>query len=97
MLLGSVGQKTEMTDAHEALREDMEQKTANKLLGIQSHRFFSIPVSSISVAQGHFAVFDFKDTVVGQGHTMGVAAEVIKHGLWGTERLFCIDDPAFLA
>ena len=97
MFFGAVGEKAEVTDAHEALREDMEQETANKLLGIQSHRFFSILVSSISVAQSHFAVFDFKDTVVGQSHTMGVATEVIKHGLWGTERLFCIDDPAFLA
>jgi hypothetical protein len=96
VFLDAVGQKAEVTDAREAIGEDMEQKAANKLLGIQRHRFFSISVWSIPVAQGHFAVVNFKDTVVGQSHTMGVAAEVIEHSLWRAERLFGVDDPAFL-
>ncbi len=97
MFLDAVGQEAEVTDAHEAIGEDVEQKAANKLLGIQGHRFFSIPVWSISVAQGHFAVVNFKDAVIGQRHAMSVAAEVIKHGLWGAERLFRVDDPVLVA
>src|SRR5688572_2587049 len=57
MFLGAVSQKTEMTDAHEAIRQDMEQKPADKLLGIQSHRFqpifvFAVPVGEPPLALG---------------------------------------------
>ena len=39
MFFGSVGEKAEVTDAHEAIGQDMEQKAADKLLGIERHRF----------------------------------------------------------
>ena len=38
-----------------------------------------------------------EDAVIGERDAVGVAAEVIKHGLWRAERLFGIDDPALLA
>ena len=59
--------------------------------------FFLIPIFSISITQGDLSVLDRKDAVIGQRHAVGVAAEVIEHGLWRTERLFGVDDPAFLA
>jgi hypothetical protein len=43
LLLGSVGEEAEVTDAHETVGQDMKQKAADKLLGIQSHRFFFDP------------------------------------------------------
>jgi len=65
LLLGSVSQKAEVTDAHEAIGQDVKQKAADKLLGIKRHDLFSIPVFSISIAQDDFSVFDLEDTVIG--------------------------------
>jgi hypothetical protein len=39
VFFGAVGQQAEVTDAHEAIGQDMEQKAADKLLGIERHRF----------------------------------------------------------
>jgi hypothetical protein len=56
MLLGSVGQKTEMTDAHEAIGQDMEQKAADKLLRTQGHRFQPVFIFSVPVGESDLAV-----------------------------------------
>jgi len=76
LFLRSVGQKAEVTDAHEAVRQDVEEEAADKLLSVQSHRLFSIPVFSISIAQGDFSVFDLENTVIGERDAVSVAAEV---------------------
>ena len=56
MFFDSVGEKTEVTDAHEAIREDVEQKAANKFLGIQSYRFQPVLVFSVPVGKSDLAV-----------------------------------------
>ena len=64
MLLGSVGEKAEVTDAHEAVGQHMEEEAADKLLGVKGQRLFSIPVFSVPVGEGNFSVLDFEDTVI---------------------------------
>ena len=86
-----------MTDAHKAFRQDMEEKTPDEFMGIKGQGLFSISIFAISITQGDLAVSDVEDAVIGQSHAVGVAAEVIEHGLWGAERLFGVDDPALLA
>ena len=41
-------------------------------------------------------VFDGEDTIIGERHAVGVAAEIVEHGLGRAERLFGIDDPVLL-
>ena len=74
----------------------MEQEAANELVSTQGHCLFSIAVLTIAVAQSDLVVFDTEDTLVGERHAMGVAAEIIENGLGRTERLFRIDDPVLL-
>ena len=97
MFLGAVGQEAEMADTHEAIGKDMEEKAAGEFFGIEGHRFQPVFVSSVPVAKSDLAVFEGEDTAIGQSHAVGVAAEVVKHGLGRPERLFRIDDPALLA
>jgi len=97
MLLGSVGQKAEVTDAHEAIGQDVKQEAADEFMGLKRDRLFFIPIFAISITQGDLTVLDRKDAVVGQRHAVGIAAEVIEDGLRRTERLFGVDDPALLA
>ena len=52
-LLGSVGQKAEVTQAHEAIGEYVEEESANKLLGVKGHRFQPVFVPSVPVAMSN--------------------------------------------
>ncbi len=45
MFLGAVGEKAEMTDTHEAIGQNMEEESADELLGIERHRFQPVFVS----------------------------------------------------
>ena len=79
---GSVGEIPEVTDAHEASGEDMEEKASDKLLGVKGHRFQPVFVFSVPVAKSDLAVFDGEDTVIGQRDAVSVAAEIVKDRLW---------------
>ena len=93
MFFRTVGQKAEVADAHEPIRQDMEQKAADKLLGIEGHGLFAIAIFSISIAQGDFSLIAGEDAIIRQRHAVGVAAEIIEHGLGRTEGFFRIDNP----
>jgi len=45
VLLGSVGQKAEVADAHKAIGEHMEEKAADEFFGIEGDRFQPVVVS----------------------------------------------------
>ena len=97
MLLGSIGQKAEVANTHEAIGEHVEEKTADEFVSIKRQSLFSIPIFSIPVAKSDLAVFEAEDPVIGQSHPVGVAAEIVKDRLWRTERLFRVDDPVLSA
>jgi hypothetical protein len=76
-----------VTDAHKAIEKHMEQEATDKFLALRA-TVFLIPILAIFIAHGDLAVFD---AVIGEHHTVGVAAEVIEHGLSRAERLFRVD------
>ena len=57
MPLGGAKQAV-VADLDEPIGEHVLQEAANKLVGVQGHRLFSVAIFSISVAQGDFSVFD---------------------------------------
>ena len=63
----------------------MEEKTPDEFMGIKGQGLLSISIFAISITQGDLAVLDVEDAVIG--------AEVIKHGLWGSEGLFGVNHP----
>jgi hypothetical protein len=76
----AVGQKAEVTDAHEAIGKHVKQEAANKFMSLKDHRLFPIALFAISVAQQDFCVFDLQDTVIGESDTVRVAAEIVENG-----------------
>jgi hypothetical protein len=86
-----------VTDAHEAVGQDVEEEATDKFIGIQNDGLFSISIFAIPIAQGDLAVLDSENAVIGESDTMGVAAEVVENGVGGTEGLFRIDVPILLA
>jgi hypothetical protein len=75
------------------IRQDVKQEAADEFMGLKRDRLFFIPIFAISITQGDLTVLDVEDAVIGQSHAVGVAAEVIEHGLWRTERLFGVNHP----
>ena len=74
----------------------MEQKASDKLLGVENDGLFTIAIFAIAVAQSDLALVDGEDAIVGERHTVGVAAKIVENGLGRAERLFRIDDPIFV-
>lgn len=96
LFLAPISQEAEVAHAHKAVRQDVEQKAADKLLSVEGCGLLLIAVFAIAVAQGDLAVFDIEDTIVGERHTVSVAAEIVENGLGRPERLFRVDDPVFV-
>ena len=71
-----------MTDAHVGIRKHVQQKPADKFLGIYCHVFALVAVSAVSVPEGDKAIFDFCDTMIGDSDTMCVAAKVVLRKNW---------------
>ena len=93
LLLGTVGQKAEVADAHEAFGQHVKQESANKFLDINNPGLLLVSVSAIPVAESNLSVLDFDDAVIGQSYSVGIAAEVIEDFLWRPKGLFGIDHP----
>src|SRR4029077_6521275 len=47
----------------------------------------------VSPFKFHLAIFDVDDPMIGNGHAVGVAADIIHHLLWPGERWLGVDDP----
>jgi hypothetical protein len=52
-------------------------------------------VRGVAPTKGDLAVVERNQSVVGDGHAVGVTAEVVEHILRTTKRWFGIDDPIF--
>jgi hypothetical protein len=81
LFFGAIGQETEVTDAHETIRQDVEQKALDKLVGVENRCLFPIAVLAIAIAQSDLAMIDREDPIIGKRHAVSVAAEIVENGL----------------
>jgi hypothetical protein len=89
----AIGEESEGTDADKAAGENMEQETAQELVRGEGHHPLLITVRIIFPAEGNLVLVEGHETVVGNGHAMGVAGEIAQHMLGTAERRLGIDDP----
>jgi hypothetical protein len=57
----------------------MQQETPEKLVGLQGHDLLPIPLAPIAKSKVDLTVTDINQTVVGDGHTVGVAPQIVNH------------------
>jgi hypothetical protein len=88
-----VGEKTEVADAHEAAREQVEEEAAQELIDGQSHEPLLVGVSGISPAEGDVAVGEGNESVVGDGDAVGVGTEIAQRMFRPAEGALGVDDP----
>ena len=95
-LPGAVGQEAEVPNAHEVRGDDMPQEAAEEFLGPQFHRLGRAPTAVVFIPKAHHAVADEDQALVGNGHSMGVAAEVLQHLFRAAPGRLGVDDPGAL-
>ena len=73
-----VGQEAEMSDPLEAVRQDMQQEAAQEFHGVEGHR--AEPVSALIVfpPEGHLAILQGYEPLVGDGDAVGITGEVLQ-------------------
>ena len=89
----AVAEETVVADALKAIRQEMQEKTSNELLGRQRHGLMSIVVPVILPVKTNLIVVDVNQAIVGKGNAMGIAADVVEHLSRPAERRFGVDDP----
>jgi hypothetical protein len=89
----TIGQESERTDANKAAGQNVQQETAQELLGGERHHPLLIAICVILPAEGNLVLVEGHETVVGNSHAMGVAGEITQHMLGTAERRLGIDDP----
>jgi len=88
-----VGKQSVVSDAHQSGRQNVEQEAAEKLLHVEGHEPFRVASCAVVPAKGHAVVVEGEESVVGNGHAVGVAAEIAQHLPGPGEGRFAVDDP----
>ena len=71
----------------------MQQKAAQEFIVGQTSEFLFVLVCRITPAKGDLAIGKGDQAMVGNGHAMGVAAEILQHILGATEGTFQVHHP----
>jgi hypothetical protein len=88
-----VSQKAEVADAHETGGKHVEQEAAQELLDRQGHQALLVAVGGVSPAEGNLVPREGDQAVIGDRHTMGIAAEVTEYMFGTPEGRFAVDHP----
>ena len=85
-----------MADLDEAGGEHMQQKTPDKLDGVQRHLFHLVVVFGVAPAEADAPLFQTKQAAIGNGHAVGVSRQIAKHLLWAAKRRLDMCHPVLL-
>ena len=73
----------------------MLQKAPDKLVCIKGHPFSHTCRLVVFVGECHHSILKFKDSVVGDGHTVSVIPEIIYKAINIRKRFFAVNNPLF--
>lgn len=86
------GEESVMTDAMEAVRQDVHEEAADKLMRGKSHEAGAPAAAVVPVGECDFIIIDGEEPGIGDGGSMRVASEIGKHALGSAERRLGVDD-----
>jgi len=89
----AIGQEAERADADKAAGQNVEQEAAQELLRTECHHSLLIPVGIILPAESNLVMLESHESMVGDGHAMGIAGEIAEHMMGTAEGGLGVDDP----
>lgn len=93
----TIGEESEVADLGKALGKNVHKEAADELVGFESHGSNAIVFFAVLPLEGNLAVLKRHQAVIGNGDTVGVAAEVVEDLNRSTKGRFGVDDPFVLA
>jgi len=89
----SVAQDAIMPDLHETIREDMQEKAADKLGSIQGHQLQGIVITAIPISEGDLIFLHRDQPVIGNGHPVSVSPQIVHHGFSAGKGRLAVNHP----
>ena len=84
-----------MPDAFERVRQDVQKEMADELQRLQGQLFEAVSIAAIPVGETDWPVVNAQQAVVGNGHAMRVATEIIKNLRRSSKGGLRVDHPVF--
>ena len=91
----SWGHEPIVTDADEARGQDVQEEATDELLGADGDGSMCTRGTVVAGAEGHLVIHAAEEPLVGDGHPMGIAAEVAECLLGSIEGSLGVDAPFF--
>ena len=88
-----VGEQSEVTDADESSRQDMEQESPQELMRRYGHDLLLVAMCVVSPAEGDLIVLEGHETMAGDRHAMGISSQVAENMFRSSEGWLGIDHP----
>jgi hypothetical protein len=88
-----VGQEAEVAHPLAAMRRDMQQQSSQEFHRLDRAGAQAVAALVVLIAEGHLAVLQRHQPVVGDGHPTGIAGQVREHRLGLPEGFLGIDHP----
>src|SRR5881394_2127178 len=89
----SIGQEAELADADQTSGQHMQQEASHELHRIQRHSFGPVVVSVVFPFKADAAVFESAKAVVGDGHTVGIASQILENPLRSAKGRLDVNHP----
>ena len=89
----AVGEETEVADADQSLGKNVDEESSQELIGRDRHDLLLAACGVILPAERDLILLEGYETVVGDGHSMGVAGEILQNMFRPTEGWLGIEDP----
>src|SRR5450759_1102408 len=97
LLAEAVGKQAVATYAHEAFRQHVQEEAAEEVDGVEGHDPLLAAVGIIPPAEADALAVEGNEAVVGDGHAVGVTAEVAQDMFRSAEGRLGIDVPFLVA
>jgi len=88
-----VGEEAEVADADQAGRQHVDKEATDELDRIEGHGLGAGVVGVVFPVEADVAVFHRSKAVVGDGHSVGIASQILEHASWSTEGRLDVNDP----
>ena len=91
----SIGKEPEVANAHEATRQQMEEKPAEKLIDREVHDALAVAVGRVSLSEDDVVICERNQPTVGNSYAVRICAKVAEDVLRTAEWRLGIDHPIF--
>src|SRR5580692_10431541 len=88
-----VGEEAEVADADQAGRQHVDKEATDELDRIEGHGLGAGMIGVVFPGEADVAVSHRSKAVVGDGHSVGIASQILEHASWSTEGRLDVNDP----